>query len=76
MEKRCGGVREFVPRVDPENICCPKYGCICDGLEDPNGVFDGPQERVIAKLRYHFGNCTIIRGSLAFERKFKYLKEW
>ncbi|CAG5079766.1 Oidioi.mRNA.OKI2018_I69.PAR.g9359.t2.cds [Oikopleura dioica] len=67
MARRCGGVRQFVPRVDPENICCPKYGCICNGIEDANGVFQGSTEKVIDKMRYHFGNCTVIRGSVVIE---------
>ena len=69
MARRCPGPRQFVPRKNPENICCPKYGCICNGIEDANGVFRGSTEEILKRARFEFGNCTIIRGSVVLDSK-------
>ena len=61
----CPRPRTFYQSFDPENPCCPKYNCICQGVTDGNNRYHKFQ------LAYYYGNCTIIQEQFQFSRLHK-----
>ena len=61
----CPRPRTFYQSFDPENPCCPKYNCICQGVTDGNNRYHKFQ------LAYYYGNCTIIQEQFQFLRLHK-----
>ena len=61
----CGWPKRYYATWNAQDSCCPKYNCICKGLDDPIN------KQVVleykAEMEKYYANCTIIEKNVLFD---------